>query len=83
MIISFSSKYVYFWNPYCSFYKCQCIKHDSVLYANMFREMLMWTQKKFVVLANGEHEVTGVQFNVFFFRWLPFSILASVSNESF
>ena len=53
------------------------------LYANMFREMLMWTQKKFVVLANGEHEVTGVQFNVFFFRWLPFSILASVSNESF
>lgn len=49
----------------------------------IFREMLMWTQKKFVVLANGEHEVTGVQFNVFFFRWLPFSILASVSNESF
>ena len=33
----------------------------------MFREMLMWTQKKFVVLENGDHEVTGVQFNVFFF----------------
>ena len=49
----------------------------------IFRETFMSTQKKFVDHAKGEHEVTGVLFNVFFFCWLPFSILASVSNESF